>query len=232
MVLCNMSVIFYNIRVYVCTHITSNTCMYSHIVYTPCFLHVSPIYFSVPIYLSVSSGKPHGAHELYDAAAGRFGVGPSLPGRPYYAGFHPSKTLRQSFPMGNQKFGTFGVRPGMWGGAAGPGKSHDTNIKPRVITVVRNGAKPRANVKILLNRRSVQSYEQLSKDISEAFGPKWKNNKVRKLFTVKGREVQGVSDFFRDDDIFIAIGNESLTTGDVHDILDELYPDSYNIQCY
>ena len=99
-------------------------------------------------------------------------------------------------------------------------------MKPKVITVVRNGSKPRNNVKILLNRRSVQSYEQLVKDISEAFGPKWKNNKVRRLFTIKGREVQGVSDFFRDDDVFIGVGSDSLTTRDVQDILEELYPES------
>lgn len=131
-----------------------------------------------------------------------------------------------------QVSGSFGQqRPGAgyWGsqsGSQGGGGDAAPYNKPKVITVVRNGPKPRGNVKILLNRRSVQSFEHLTKDISEAFGPKWKANKVRKLFTVKGREVQGVNDFFRDDDVFIAIGNESLTTGDVHDILDELYPDS------
>lgn len=99
-------------------------------------------------------------------------------------------------------------------------------MKPKVITIVRNGPKPRNNVKILLNRRSVQSFEQLMGDISEAFGPKWKSNKVRKLFTTRGREVQGVADFFRDDDVFIGVGNEPLTEGDVHDIIEEVYPDS------
>lgn len=99
-------------------------------------------------------------------------------------------------------------------------------LKPKVITIVRNGAKPRNNVKILLNRRSVQSFEQLMGDISEAFGPKWKGNKVRKLFTTRGREVQGVADFFRDDDVFIGVGNEPLTETDVHDIIEEVYPDS------
>ena len=44
---------------------------------------------------------------------------------------------------------------------------NEASLKPKVVTVIRNGAKPRSNVKILLNRRSVQSYEQLVKDISE-----------------------------------------------------------------
>ena len=99
-------------------------------------------------------------------------------------------------------------------------------LKPKVVTIVRNGAKPRSNVKILLNRRSVQSFEQLMGDISEAFGPKWKSNKVRKLFTTRGREVQGISDFFREDDIFVAVGNEQLTEHDVLDIIEEIYPES------
>lgn len=122
-----------------------------------------------------------------------------------------------------------GNRPGYGQYWTGAGSQNDVSLmsmKPKVITVVRNGQKPRNNVKILLNRRSVQSYDQLVKDISEAFGPKWKNNRLRKLFSIRGREVNGVSDFFRDDDVFIGVGNESLSTGDVQEILEELYPDS------
>ena len=145
--------------------------------------------------------------------------------RGYYNAFQPSRSLRNSYPRkgyaypGAQRPGYAGVP--LWG----QGQPNESSLKPKVVTVIRNGAKPRSNVKILLNRRSVQSFEQLVKDISEAFGPKWKNNKVRKLFSIRGREIQGVGDFFRDDDVFIGIGNESLTTGDVQDMLDELYPD-------
>ncbi|KAL3837589.1 hypothetical protein ACJMK2_022937 [Sinanodonta woodiana] len=105
-------------------------------------------------------------------------------------------------------------------------QSENVPLKPKVVTIVRNGARPRNNVKILLNRRSVQSFEQLMGDITEAFGPKWKNNKVRKLFTTKGHEVQGISDFFRDDDIFIGVGSDQLTESDIQDIIEELFPDS------
>ncbi|XP_055998357.1 serine/threonine-protein kinase DCLK2-like isoform X3 [Ostrea edulis] len=99
-------------------------------------------------------------------------------------------------------------------------------LKPKVVTIVRNGHKPRNNVKILLNRRSVQSFEQLMADISEAFGPKYKNNKVKKLYSIRGKEVQGISDFFRDDDVFIGVGTESLSDSDIVDIVEEVYPDS------
>lgn len=161
---------------------------------------------------------------------GNLNVSSSLPynGQQMHGAFSPGRPLRQSFPSrirGPQAGGTFGQRGG-YGSHYGPGQDASQSVKPKVITVVRNGDIPRTNIKILLNRRSVQSFEQMMKDISEAFGPKWKNNKVRKLYTVKGREVHGVGDFFREDDVFIGVGNESLTISDVQDMLEELYPDS------
>ena len=100
--------------------------------------------------------------------------------------------------------------------------------KPRLVTVIKAGEKPRKKVSILLNRKAILSFEQFVCDISDAFGlPQWKNDKIRKLYTLKGRRVQGVSDFFRDDNVFIAVsGKELLTTHMVKDLLEDLYPDS------
>ena len=100
--------------------------------------------------------------------------------------------------------------------------------KPRLVTVIKAGEKPRKKVSILLNRKAILSFEQFVCDISDAFGlPQWKNDKIRKLYTLKGRRVQGVSDFFRDDNVFIAVsGKELLTTHMVQDLLEDLYPDS------
>lgn len=43
--------------------------------------------------------------------------------------------------------------------------------KPRMITIVKQGVeKPHKTISILLNRRTIQTYEQLLADISEAFG--------------------------------------------------------------
>ena len=94
--------------------------------------------------------------------------------------------------------------------------------KPKVITVVRAGRKPYANIKILLNRRSVQSYERLLSDISESFGPKWKNNKVRSLYTLTGQQVLSISDFFRGDSIFITVRSEKISFTDVQEIIESL----------
>ncbi|KAL8599830.1 hypothetical protein ACOMHN_027637 [Nucella lapillus] len=161
--------------------------------------------------------------------------------------FHPGRYYRSNAAPGGEASGAAGASvagagagagqtmhkwPGTFGhpqrGPAGlhGGPTEAIPLKPRVITIVRNGPRPRINVKLLLNRRSVQSFEQLVADISEAFGPKWKSNRVQRLYTVRGKEVKGVSDFFREDDCFIALGNERLNDRDVADVISELYPDS------
>ena len=104
--------------------------------------------------------------------------------------------------------------------------STDTYRRPKVITIYRGGGKPQSHVKILINRQSLQTYDQLLKDISDAFGSKWTGNKVQKLYSLKGREIHGVSDFHREDDVFIAVGNEDLGVNDIHEIVNELYPNS------
>ncbi|KAK7092316.1 hypothetical protein V1264_008079 [Littorina saxatilis] len=152
--------------------------------------------------------------------------------------FHPGRYFRTNFPHANGTGPmTMGQTSRRWPGTFGNntqrnpagllgGPTEAVPIKPKVITIVRNGPPPRNNVKILLNRRSVQSYEQLISDISEAFGPKWKNNRVQRLFTTHGKEVLSVSDFFREDDCFIASGTERMSNVEVADILEELFPDS------
>ncbi|XP_012935782.1 neuronal migration protein doublecortin, partial [Aplysia californica] len=112
--------------------------------------------------------------------------------------FHPGRYFRTNHSYQQRRWpGTFGNQRagGAYGstGAAPGAQSDNAPGKPKVITIVRSGPRPRHNVKILLNRRSVQSYEQLVSDISEAFGPRYRLNKVRKLVSVRGREVQGVS---------------------------------------
>jgi len=99
--------------------------------------------------------------------------------------------------------------------------------KPRLITIVRATEKPRKKISILLNRKGLHSYEQFVCDISDAFGlPQWKNDKIRKLYTIRGKRVQGISDFFRDDDMFVGCGKESLTPKLIQDLLDEVYQDN------
>ncbi|XP_010082424.1 PREDICTED: serine/threonine-protein kinase DCLK3 [Pterocles gutturalis] len=64
-------------------------------------------------------------------------------------------------------------------------------------------------------------------DISEALGfPRWKNDRVRKLYNLRGREIRSISDFFREGDAFIAMGREPLTLKNLEVVLQELYPEN------
>ncbi|XP_069469298.1 serine/threonine-protein kinase DCLK3 isoform X2 [Ambystoma mexicanum] len=105
--------------------------------------------------------------------------------------------------------------------------SENSPVKPRIVTVVKPGNCAVRKITLLLNRRSVQTFEQLIADISEALGlPRWKNDHVRKLFSLKGKEVGSISDFFRGDDVFIAVGQEQLTMKNIEMVIEDLYPDS------
>uniref|UniRef100_A0A8D0BHX0 non-specific serine/threonine protein kinase n=1 Tax=Salvator merianae TaxID=96440 RepID=A0A8D0BHX0_SALMN len=105
--------------------------------------------------------------------------------------------------------------------------SENSPVKPRIVTVVKPCGHTVRKITLLLNRRSVQSFEQLIADISEALGlPRWKNDRVRKLYNLKGREIRSVSDFFREGDAFIAMGKEQLTLKNLELVLQELYPEN------
>ncbi|XFG12310.1 hypothetical protein AB1E19_015934 [Capra hircus] len=106
-----------------------------------------------------------------------------------------------------------------------PVHAENSPLKPRVVTVVKVGGHPLRKITLLLNRRSVQTFEQLLADVSEALGfPRWKSDRVRKLFNLKGREIRSVSDFFREGDAFIAVGKEPLTLKNIQVAIEELYP--------
>lgn len=104
----------------------------------------------------------------------------------------------------------------------------DNVSKPRIITIIRATERPRKKITILLNRKALHSFEQFVCDISDAFGlPQWKNDKIRKLYTLKGKRVQAIADFFREDDMFIGVsGKEPLKGYLVVDLLQEIFPDN------
>nr|XP_045584443.1 serine/threonine-protein kinase DCLK1-like isoform X2 [Procambarus clarkii] len=97
-------------------------------------------------------------------------------------------------------------------GATTPTDSPKDFIRPKLVTVIRNGVRPRKAVRILLNRRTARSLEQVLSDITHAI--KLDTGAVRKVFTLDGRQVVSLRDFFFDDDIFIAYGPERLSHDD------------------
>ncbi|XP_040902605.1 serine/threonine-protein kinase DCLK1b isoform X4 [Toxotes jaculatrix] len=81
-------------------------------------------------------------------------------------------------------------------------------IRPKLVTIVRSGVKPRKAVRILLNKKTAHSFEQVMTDITDAI--KLDSGVVKRLFTVDGKMVTCLQDFFGEDDIFIACGPEKF----------------------
>ncbi|XP_011474963.2 serine/threonine-protein kinase DCLK2 isoform X1 [Oryzias latipes] len=79
-------------------------------------------------------------------------------------------------------------------------------IKPKLVTVIRSGVKPRKAVRILLNKKTAHSLEQVLADITDAI--KLDSGAVRRLYTLEGKQITSLQDFFGEDDVFIACGPE------------------------
>ena len=79
-------------------------------------------------------------------------------------------------------------------GESSPRSNNETQwteqMKPRLITIIRNGCRPRKAVRMLLNKKTAHSYEQVLTDITEQIRPD--SGVVRKLFTLDGRQVSEV----------------------------------------
>lgn len=71
-------------------------------------------------------------------------------------------------------------------------ESHDF-IRPKLVTIIRSGVKPRKAVRILLNKKTAHSFEQVLTDITEAI--KLDSGVVKRLYTVDGKMVGPVLHF-------------------------------------
>ncbi|CAL8281065.1 unnamed protein product [Arctogadus glacialis] len=63
-------------------------------------------------------------------------------------------------------------------------------IRPKLVTVVRSGVKPRRAVRVLLNKKTAHSYEQVLTDITDAI--KLDSGVVKKMYTQEGKQAYGV----------------------------------------
>jgi len=97
----------------------------------------------------------------------------------------------------------------------------NVNIKPKIITVIRNGRPGmRPSVKILLNKRTAQTYDQVLNDITSAVGVSGGSG-VRRLFTAEGLLVMSLSELFSEGDVFVAVGSEKFYPDEIDDMLSE-----------
>ncbi|XP_061787314.1 serine/threonine-protein kinase DCLK1a isoform X2 [Nerophis lumbriciformis] len=92
--------------------------------------------------------------------------------------------------------------------AAAAAESCKDFVRPRLVTVVRSGVKPRKAVRVLLNKKTARSYEQVLTDITHAI--KLDSGVVKKIYTLEGKLVTCLQDFFGDEDVFVACGPEKL----------------------
>lgn len=60
-------------------------------------------------------------------------------------------------------------------------------IRPKLVTVIRSGVKPRKAVRILLNKKTAHSFEQVLTDITDAI--KLDSGVVKRIYTLEGKQV-------------------------------------------
>ncbi|KAG5681214.1 hypothetical protein PVAND_010668 [Polypedilum vanderplanki] len=86
-------------------------------------------------------------------------------------------------------------------------------VFPRIVTLIRNGVKPRKIMRLLLNKRNSPTYDHVLTAITQVV--KLDSGCVRKVFKLDGTPVAKLSDFFDvDDDVFFAYGNERVGNDD------------------
>uniref|UniRef100_UPI0035900525 neuronal migration protein doublecortin-like n=1 Tax=Myxine glutinosa TaxID=7769 RepID=UPI0035900525 len=88
------------------------------------------------------------------------------------------------------------------------GRENKDFVRPKLVTVIRSGVKPRKAVRVLLNKKTAHSFEQVLTYITDAI--KLDTGAVKRLYTLDGKQVGCLQDFFGDDDVFVACGPEKF----------------------
>uniref|UniRef100_UPI00358E74FC serine/threonine-protein kinase DCLK1-like isoform X2 n=1 Tax=Myxine glutinosa TaxID=7769 RepID=UPI00358E74FC len=116
-----------------------------------------------------------------------------------------TKTLNPNWALTVKTSGTRGQSAGK--GNMGNFESRDF-IRPKLVTVIRSGVRPRKAVRILLNKKTAHSFDQVLTDITDAI--KLDTGIVKRLFTFRGKQVTCLQDFFGEEDVFVACGPEKF----------------------
>lgn len=120
-----------------------------------------------------------------------------------------SKNGRPSSPMKN----------GTNGSATAVAKDEVSVVFPRIVTLIRNGVKPRKIMRMLLNKRNSPTYDHILTAITQVV--KLDSGCVRKVFKLDGTAVTKLADFFDTEDVFFAYGNERVGNEDFELELEE-----------
>ncbi|EDW27233.1 GL21140 [Drosophila persimilis] len=130
-----------------------------------------------------------------------------------------AKLQRPASPLKNGVPNSIAPVP-VGGGAAANGSplntsrfsERDSVVHPRIVTLIRNGTKPRRIIRLLLNKRNSPSFDHVLTAITQVV--RLDTGYVRKVFTLSGVSVLQLSDFFGSDDVFFAYGTERVNTVD------------------
>jgi len=87
-------------------------------------------------------------------------------------------------------------------------------IKPRIITVLRSGTRPRKAVRVLLNNRNTKSLDMVLADLTNTV--KLDTGAVRKIYTLDGHPINSLQDI-KEEEVFIAYG------------VDKCHPDDFDL---
>uniref|UniRef100_A0A6M2DC95 non-specific serine/threonine protein kinase n=1 Tax=Xenopsylla cheopis TaxID=163159 RepID=A0A6M2DC95_XENCH len=98
-----------------------------------------------------------------------------------------------------------------------PTESADV-VRPRIVTLIRHGIKPRKIYRLLLNKRNSPTFEHVLQALTQKVH--LDSGCVRKVYTLSGIQVQTLGGFFDVDEVFICYGLERVNDGDF-----ELEPD-------
>lgn len=88
----------------------------------------------------------------------------------------------------------------------------DSVVHPRIVTLIRNGTRPRKLMRLLLNKRNSPSFDHVLTAITQKV--KLDTGYVRKVFTLSGTPVTHLADFFGAEDVFFAYGTERVNNPD------------------
>ncbi|XP_076260456.1 serine/threonine-protein kinase GL21140 [Rhynchophorus ferrugineus] len=82
-------------------------------------------------------------------------------------------------------------------------------VRPRIVTIIKHGIKPRKILRLLINKRNCSSLEQVLSAFSEVA-----QIAVRKVFTLSGQQVTALTHLFDSEDVFFIYGNERYSQED------------------
>ncbi|CAG5097283.1 Similar to GG21441: Serine/threonine-protein kinase GG21441 (Drosophila erecta) [Cotesia congregata] len=85
-------------------------------------------------------------------------------------------------------------------------------VRARIITLIRHGSKPRKVLRLLINKRNAASLEHVLEAITQTV--KLDCGVVKRVYTLSGKLVISLEQFFEAEEVFLAYGSEKSTQED------------------